>query len=401
MSEVRDREERRIKKVKIDMMRSKEYALWSGILMMGKTKIVDGLPTACTDGRDEMYGREFVKGLNDKELAFVVLHENLHKAFRHLTTWRKLWEEDAQLSNQACDYVINLMLVDSDPNGMRLAMPVKDGKRIGLCDERFRGMNAKQVFDILKKEKEQNGGGGGGDGEGGGFDEHDWEGAGKLSDEQVETLGKEIDQALRQGQIAAERIAGKGTSDMDRALQELLSPKINWREELRDFVSSVCRNKDTSSWRRVNRRFIGNDIYMPSIIGESVGRIVVAVDTSGSISNRELQLALSELKSIANDVHPEAIDLLYWGTEVVGHEVYDASNMDTLEHATKPKDGGGTDGACIPAYMKDKQMKPECVIVITDGYVGEWGEYDVPVMWVIVNTNETAPFGKTIHVRED
>ena len=78
----KDKEERRLKKVKIALMRNPQFALWSGIMMVGKTKLDEDFPSAMTNGRDEIYGREFVKGLDDKELAFVVLHENLHKAFR-------------------------------------------------------------------------------------------------------------------------------------------------------------------------------------------------------------------------------------------------------------------------------------------------------------------------------
>ena len=120
-NEVIDKEERRLKKAKISLMREPKFALWSGIMMIGKTEVVENMPTACTNGRDEMYGRKFIKSVDDKELAFTVLHENLHKAFKHLTTWRKLWEEDPELCNQACDYVINLMLVNMDPQEQYIA----------------------------------------------------------------------------------------------------------------------------------------------------------------------------------------------------------------------------------------------------------------------------------------
>ena len=153
--------ERRLKKIKISLMRNPKFALWSGMLMLGKTEVVDNFPTACTNGRDEKYGRKFIEELDDKELAFVVLHENLHKAFRHLFIWRKLWEENPKLANAACDYVINLMIVESDPNESVVAMPRKEGKVYGLLDPRFAKMNAKQEFDILKKEQQQQGGGGG------------------------------------------------------------------------------------------------------------------------------------------------------------------------------------------------------------------------------------------------
>jgi predicted metal-dependent peptidase len=192
-------------------------------MTVGKTRVDEDVPTACTNGRDERYGRDFIKRLDDKELAFVVLHEVLHKAYRHLFTWRKLWEQDAQVCNMACDYVINLQLVDMDKEQTLLAMPMHEGKAIGLVDERFRGMNAKQVFDILKEEEPEGGYGGGG------FDEHDWEGAKELSEEDKKALAKEVDQAIRQGLIAHSKIAGKGGGGMSRELDELTDPKIEWR----------------------------------------------------------------------------------------------------------------------------------------------------------------------------
>jgi hypothetical protein len=153
-------EERKLQKVKINLMRSPKFALMSGILMVGKTGIKDDIPTAATNGRDEWYGRQFVDKLTEKELGFVVAHEAMHKMYRHLTTWRKLHDENRQLANAACDYVINLQLKDLDKAESIITMPTyktgpMKGKVMGLVDERFRGMNAKQVFDILKDEQEE------------------------------------------------------------------------------------------------------------------------------------------------------------------------------------------------------------------------------------------------------
>jgi len=396
VKEVKDKEERKLKKVKIALMRNPNYVFLSGVMMLGKTSIDDDTPTAYTNGRDEVYGRGLLKWLNEKELGFVVLHENMHKAYRHLTIWRKLFDEDPRLANQACDYVINAQLVDSDPNEQFIAMPKKDGENYGLLDMKYKGMNAKQVFDLLKKEQKE----GGGDGKEG-FDEHGWEEAKEMTAEEQKSLAKEVDRALRQGQIAASRMAGNTKGGLDRAIGELLKPEVDWREVLREFVSASCNSKDTSSWKKVNRRFIGHDIYMPSLIGETVGRIVVGVDTSGSIGGKILDRFLSEVHAIANDVNPEAIDLLYWDTTVAGHETYDMGNMSALLQSTKPKGGGGTDPSCVTPYLKDKQIKPECIVMLTDGWIGDnWGTYDVPVLWVVVGGSNVSPVGKTVTVRD-
>jgi predicted metal-dependent peptidase len=401
-------EERKVQKAKITLMRNPKFALLSGVLMVGRTSVVENVSTACTNGRDERYGRKFVKDLREQELNFLVAHENGHKMYRHLTTWKKLHDEDARLANSACDYVINLMLKDLDPTESVIAMPrfpqghKMAGKVMGLVDERFRGMNSKQVFDILKQEKED-GGDGSGEGEGEGFDDHDWQDAKDMTEEEKKELEREIDQAIRQGVMAQQKIAGSGAGGLDRELADLLEPKVNWREVLRDFVKSICNSKDASSWRRVNRRFLSTGVYMPTLIGEKVGHLVIAIDTSGSVGDDELAEFLSEVKGIAEEVNPACVDLLYWGSSVVGHETYGDGEAANIINSTRPKDGGGTSPSCVSEYLKEKNIKPECVIILTDGCVGsDWGsEWTAPTLWCIVGDyfNGEAGNGKTIHIK--
>ena len=420
-------EERKVQKAKITLMRDPRFALWSGILMVGRTSVVDNIPTACTNGRDEKYGRKFVAGLKETELNFVVLHENLHKAYRHLTTWRKLHDENHRLANAACDYVINLKLKDLDPSERIIAMPrwadgILKGKPMGLIDEKYRGLNAKQVFDLLKEEQKGKGGGegegegdGSGEGSGGtgtsqgqgngeGFDDHDWDGAKEMTEEEKKVLEREIDQAIRQGVMAHQKIAGVGSGDLDRDLLDLLEPKVDWREMLRDFVKSTCSAKDTSSWRRVNRRFLSMGTYMPSLIGEKVGHLVIAVDTSGSVGQEELSGFLTEVRGIAEEVKPSQVDLIYWDSRVAAHEEYTESDVSNIINSTKPRGGGGTSPSCVSEYLKEKRIEPECIIVLTDGYVGnDWGrDWTAPVLWAILGGDKdcVAGNGKTIHIKD-
>lgn len=393
---VKDKEARRLSKVKISIMRNPKFALWSGLMTVGKTKVDDDCPTAYTNGRDEGYGREFIKSLDDKELAFVVLHETMHKAYKHLTTWKKLHDENAQLANAACDYVINLQLVDMDKQQAVLAMPMRDGKPLGLVDEKYRGLNAKQVFDLLKQQQDEEGGS-----SASGFDDHDWDGASELTEEEAKALEKEIDQALRQGMVAHAKANGKGMGDVAREFGELTEPEVDWREQLREFVTATCSAKDASSWRRVNRRYIGNDVYMPSLIGERVGHLVIGVDTSGSIGSSELNDFMSEVMGVAEMVHPDKVDLIYWGSSVVQHEEYGHGDLANLMQSTQPKGGGGTDPDCMAQYLKEKNIRPEATIILTDGYVPNWGfGWESPTLWVVANNKSaTADNGKTIHIK--
>ena len=100
--------EQRLSKAVVDIMGNDKYIALAGVLMIGERTVREDIPTACTNGRDEMYGRKFVESLSDPELRFLILHESYHKLYRHLTTWEHLYREDAQLANISCDYVINI-----------------------------------------------------------------------------------------------------------------------------------------------------------------------------------------------------------------------------------------------------------------------------------------------------
>ena len=144
-------------------------------------------------------------------------------------------------------------------------------------------------------------------------------------------------------------------------------------------------------------------MYMPSMIGERVGHLVIGIDTSGSIGDRELAEFLGEVKGIAEEVNPEKVDLLYWDSEVAAHEEYTEHDVPNIVSSTKPAGGGGTSPSCVSTYLKEKKIDPECVIMLSDGYVGgDWGEdWNAPLLWVLVGGNtDVAPNGKTIHVKD-
>jgi predicted metal-dependent peptidase len=380
--------EQRIERCHIELMKHPQFVAYSGILMIGECKIDDTLPTACTNGKDVRYGRQFVESLNDADLRGVILHEAKHKMYRHLLTWKHLNRQDPQRANMACDYVINLELVDegSRSNGF-VSLP-----KGGLVDEKYRGLNSAEVFNLLPPQPPQ---GGGGSGEGEGFDEHDWDGADGLNEAEKAELAKEIDQAIRQGSI----LAGKVGGSIDRSFTDLMSAKVDWKEALREFVSSVSLGKDDSTWRKPNRRWLQHDIYMPSTVSESMGRVVVAIDTSGSIYGEVLNRFISEVASVMQNMNPEQVDLLYWDSEVAGHEVYGLNDADRMTSSTKPKGGGGTSPSCITRYMRKHKIEPVCAIVLTDGYVGnDWGgTWNCPTLWTICSDMKS-PIGQTIKI---
>jgi len=410
--------EQRIELVHVSLMRSPEFALFAGLFMVGKTSVIDKPITARTNGRDAQYGREFTDSLTDKELAFLIMHENMHKCYRHLTTWKGLHDIDHACANQACDYVINIQLVDLDPQEKLISMPRKNGKVVGLIDSAYRGMDAKQVFDIIYKKKKEKGGGGDEEGEdgdeggsgtsrqagdqsGGGLDEHDWQGAvDGMTEQEKQELADDIDQALRQGGIYAGKVGGK----MSREIAEMLTPKVNWREVLRRFVKTSLKDRDSPSWRKAHKNYLWQDIILPSILGKRMKHLAVAIDTSGSIQGPILTAFLSELNKIIKDVNPERVDVMYWDTDVASHETYKGTKTDIVSR-TSPKGGGGTDPDCIPVFMKEKAIAPDALVILSDGYMSsnpaQWASGKYPVLWCIIgNEGWTPPRGQLVNVKE-
>jgi len=382
--------EQRLQKAVMAIMAHDKYVGLSSVLMIGDRTVDDTVPTACTNGRDEMYGRAFVDGLNDAELRFLILHECYHKMYQHLTTWKHLYDKHAQVANAACDYVINIQLVDGDNGEGFIKMP-----KVGLFDEQYRGMDSAQVFHKIYDSLPE---GDDGRGVGNSLDDHGWEEAEQLSEEEKGDLEREVEEAIRQGVLVAGKLGSGGARD----LEALLKPQIDWRDVLREFISTTCAGNDFSTWSRPNRKFISTGVYMPSGISQSVGELVVAVDTSASIGQHELTTFLSEIKSVCDNVRPDRIRLLYWDTEVCADETYNLTETDTLVQSTKPAGGGGTDVRCVSEYMTEHKINPQAVIVFTDGYVFDWGTWTCPILWAIYDFERAKPdCGKVVHIAKN
>ena len=422
LTKVRLPAEKRIEVVHVSLMRDPKFALFAGLFMVGKVTIVESeYFTASTNGRDAKYGRAFVDSLTDKELAFLIMHENMHKCYRHLTTWRKLWEINAGIANNACDFVINIQLVDMDPQETCLAMPrdKATGERIGCFDERFRGMDAKQVFDILMDECDESESdeppdgpvGPCDDGDKGGtdrkkfdkfdtLDEHEWEDAKNgMTEKEKEQLNRDIEQVLRQGGIYAGKVGG----NVPREIGELLKPKIDWREVLRRFVRTSLKDRDSASWRKAHKNFLWQDVILPSILGKRMKWLVIAMDTSGSIQGQLLTEFLSEMNACVASVGADRVDVIYWDAEVAGHETY-KGNTKNIVHQTNPKGGGGTDPDVVVDFMQKERMTPDALIMLSDGHMHtnkpKWSAIKAPTLWCILgNDKYEVPNGQKLVIR--
>jgi predicted metal-dependent peptidase len=165
---------------------------------------------------------------------------------------------------------------------------------------------------------------------------------------------------------------------------------------LREFITETCAGRDESSWRKPNRRYLGMDIYMPTMLGTTMTELVIGFDTSGSIfGGNEMTRFVSEIRTIIEDVKPSKVHVIYWDTAVAGHQTFEDGQFAVQD--LRIKGGGGTDGSVLFDYLRDKHITPQAIVQFTDGYVGSWGRSDVPTLWAITS-DLVAPFGTSIKV---
>jgi predicted metal-dependent peptidase len=381
-------QETRLKKAHISLMKHPETALYSGVMLMGKSSVEDEKFTAYTDGVNKRYSREFISKLSDAELRGLVLHENLHVALKHIQRFKKEFKAEPMLINASADYVVNDIILNLNDRSF-LTLPEDR-----LYDAKYRNWSVREVYEDLKKQRQDNNTPQGGN-EYKTLDDHDFESSQNMTEAEAKELSSKIDKALREGGILAGRMGAK----IPRTIQELLEPKVDWREVLREFVTSATRGSDEYTWRRFNKRLMANDIYMPSMENESVGELVVAIDTSGSIGGQELTEFASELASICSVCTPSKVRVLWWDTEVHGEQVFSPEDYNNLKDILKPQGGGGTMVSCVSDYINTKKINSEAVIVFTDGYLESDIKWNIsaPTLWLVTQAKDfTPPSGKVV-----
>lgn len=401
----------KLKKVHIRLMKHPETCLFSGILMMGESSVDVGIPTAYTDGLNKRYGKEFIEKLSLAELGGLVLHENGHVMLKHIPRHKDLIKQNPRLANVAMDFVINDIIMEISKKAPELVQLPKGA----LYNPQYHNWSVRQVWDDLMKRMQQEqkkpqqpgqqGSSSGVSGNTSGsdsvsdmqpLDEHDTETTETMSGEQSEELSKEIDEAISQGSI----IAGRFGAKIPRTIKEVLAPVIDWREELREFVSAATAGRDDLTWAKLNRRRLVDDLFMPSIESESLYEGVIANDTSGSIGDALLSMVGGEIASICDTCKPERMRVLWWDTMVHGEQVFEG-DFSGIAELLKPMGGGGTRVSCVSNYIVENNVEPQFLIIFTDGHVEENIDWQLtcPVLWLLPpnhNRDFQPPVGRKI-----
>jgi predicted metal-dependent peptidase len=367
---------------------------------MSLTNADEWCSTAATDGLKFYYNSRFIMMLKPKEVEFLVGHEVLHVVYDHMG---RRGNRDPQIFNVANDYAVNADLKRHNVGQFITSVPC-------LYEKKYDGKPSEEIYDDLMKNVKQidinslieqmiddhmdgeDGEDGEGEGDGEGNQEGKGKGRPKMSDEERERVRQEIKQAIISAASSAE--AGQLPLGVERLIKQHTNPVMPWRELIQQNLTSCIRTD--YSWMRPSRRGWHMDAIMPGMTpGEEID-VVVTLDMSGSISNKQAQDFLGEIGGMMNSFDGYKVHLFCFDTDTYNPQDFNSENMDRIEEY-EPQGGGGTDFDCIFDYLKENDIQPKRLIVFTDGYpCGSWGDANYcDTTWIIHGDPDPhPPFGQ-------
>lgn len=351
------------------------------------------LPTAAVDGVRFYYNSRFIMKLKPKEVDFLVAHEILHLVYDHLG---RRDDRDPQIYNIACDYAVNADLKRQRIGQFITTVPC-------LYETKYDGKPSEEIYaDLMKNVQKldldqlldqmidqhmdgQDENDGDGDAEG-------KKGPVKMSDSEREQVKQELRQAILSAAQSAE--AGSLPKGVERLIKDLTNPVMPWRDLLQVNLTSAIKND--YSWMRPSRRGWHMDAVMPGMTpGEEID-VAVAIDMSGSISDKQAKSFLSEVVGMIEAFDGFKLHIFCFDTEIYNAQDFSSDNLDSVD-TYEPKGGGGTDFTAIYRHLKDNDNVPKRLIVFTDGLpYGSWGDPDYcDVTWIIHGSKDIVPpFGQ-------
>ena len=343
--------------------------------------------TACTDGSRLIFDPEFAGRMSDREMQFVILHEVLHCVLGHCLRGKAL---NSLLFNAACDIVVNSIILEmwgldtidiAGEEAMHLTPTMQEGRLF----------SAEEVYHMLLSDKS------GTDATGGnsGFDRHDlWQGICDKA-QMKDQWNTHIRDAIRTCGGAS------GMPQRIRKLAESLDRRsgIDWRQLLHDFIQYDLFDY---TFLPPDRRYSAGDFFMPAYNSDeengSVKNIWICVDTSGSVTDRELSDVIAELLDAIRQAGLSG-KLSFFDSAVSEPTAFETEKE--LRKIT-PVGGGGTSFKEIFKYMRENMYNdlPRAVLIFTDGYAAWPAEADaagVPVLWLICPGGRAdVPWGKAV-----
>lgn len=377
------------------MMREPYYGFF--LIMLNKIWTKTRVPTAgvCKNGINYQLciNENFWDSLDTEKEMGIVKHELLHIAFNHLTHFDF---PDKRLANIAMDMEINQYIHKNwlPEDGIF----IEDYEELNL-DERA---GCKYYYEKLQQAQEdhkQNGTCGCS-----AFDKvceqlgqgedlvknHDmWEEFEKLSDTEKELVKKQIKRILTQASNMAEKKSRGSTPGEIKNLiiiDEILPPKFDWKNYVRRFSGTSSKVYTKKLRRKENRKFEDN----PGLKIKMKKHVLLAIDTSGSVSDNEVKEFMGEMKHIHKT--GVAMTLAQCDTSIRKIEEYDGSNELNIEGR------GGTEFDPVLDYFNANLRTYTSLIYFTDGECNATVKPKAPVLWVLSecsSINDNLP-GKVI-----
>lgn len=354
----------------------------------------DWCNSAATDGRTIFFNQNFFAKLSVSQIQFVLAHEILHNAFNHMG---RLEGRIIKIFNYAADFCVNGQLIRDKIGDWNI-----DGIDL-LHDTNYYGMSAEEVYDILKEHNDDML-----DQLGDMLDQHiDWElpddtsemrtanGQPVYTAEELRQIRSEVTEAIM---AAATAVGNNETpASIQRIIQALISPTMDWRSILQQQIQSTVSND--YSWMRPNRKSWHLSANLPGNKLQDTIDICVSIDMSGSITNDQALDFISEIKGIMEEYQTFQIKVWCFDTAVYNEQDFDQYNISDFDKY-QPIGGGGTDFTVNWSYMKEQDIIPQKLIIFTDGFpCGAWGDPDYcdTIFVIHGSTTISAPFGTTCY----
>jgi predicted metal-dependent peptidase len=345
--------------------------------------------TANVNGKRVQYGADFCDTLDDEELLFVSLHEGMHVVFMHM--WRREGR-DPKMWNVATDANINATLIK-----LGYKMP-KGGVVLNWVTD---DMSAEDIYNKLMDQRDKRKQQGQGQGQGQPNQQDDmgaggWDDSGDLEDAPDAANATDMEATIMTAAKMA-KACGDKSALVQRVLGGALNPTVHWTDVLRPVLTSAAR--DDYTYRRFNRRLISQGVYMPALYSEALGGLVVGVDTSGSVSEGDLNQIAAEINAIVEDCHPEWVEVIYCDSSI--NKVQRFTQGEQIQLFALG--GGGTRFKPVFDHVRGMQEKVAAMIYLTDleGNTDECEPVDCPVVWGCTTTlkDQRVPFGELVQVR--
>lgn len=331
------------------------------------------VPTAVTDGVTVRYNPDFLGGLTIGEQNYIIMHEVMHVLLRHPMRAKN---RRADVWNAAADYVVNSILDwDVRPVMRKIGVPF-DRPKDGLFAELDRMQSAESIYDIILRDNPlstedtgiMNGRATYREGINGEkrfvrAPENDLAEPAPMSKAQEALMEERIKGLI---QRAAKR--GTGSYSIPPQLTQLLdTKKPDWRVLMRDFLDSEIQ--DEVSYATPERKYLHMDLILPGhpTADEELEELWAFVDSSGSIGKERMDVFLSQLYRISREFHC-IINLCFWDTRVT--DVYRRVIGEKNLLKCVPTHSGGTDVNCIYDWLRVNKIRPEVMLILTDGEFG-------------------------------